>query len=196
MSMTKSYLQMIICVCLMSMRNADTPPEIGASIPKADVALSDCSGKEITLNSARRENGLLVMFSGNDCPYVERNQARTVEICSYAVNNHIGVVLVNPNEKISLAMMKNYAGNQHFNWYYVADKNEMLTEAFEASHMPECFLFNKAGKLVYKGAIDDSPGNAEAVKIRYLNNAINDMLGDKGVKVNTTATIGCNIKRF
>jgi thioredoxin-related protein len=197
MSMIKRFLQCAICIiCLVAMSNSEVPIEIGSPIPKPDLALTDISGKEITFNSARRANGLLVIFSGNDCPYIERNQTRTTEICNYAMNNNIGVVLVNPNEKVTLEMMKEYAASQQFKWFYVADKKDVLADAFEASHMPECFLFAKTGKLVYHGAIDDSPGNAEAVKTRYLNNAINDMLANVSVKVSTTATIGCNIKRF
>ncbi|SFD64092.1 AhpC/TSA family protein [Chitinophaga sp. CF118] len=174
----------------------DFPLEIGAPLPKADIMLQDVSGKDITLNKARQSNGILVMFSGNECPYIERNKARTQEICKYALSNNIGVVLINANGNASIAAMKAYAAEQQYNWYYVADNKGELVDAFEATHMPECYLFNQNAKLVYKGSIDDNPGNADAVKSRHLNNAINDMLANKALKVNTTATIGCNIKRF
>ena len=173
----------------------ELPLEPGAPLPKADIVLQDISGKEITLNKARQSNGILVMFSGNSCPYIDRNKARTLEICRYALSNNIGVVLVNANGEV-LANMKAYAAEQQYNWYYVSDAKGELADAFEATHTPECYLFNQHAKLVYKGAIDDSPGNADAVKTRHLNNAINDMLANKPPKVNSTATIGCNIKRF
>ena len=174
--------------------------EIGAPVPKADLVLRDCSGKDITLNKAKKANGLLVMFSGNNCPYIQRNQARTKSICEHALSSNIGVVLVNTSlgadEKSILAGMKSYADEQQFNWYYVADKKAELAEAFDANHMPECYLFNQQGKLVYKGAIDDSPGNADAVKLKHLENAIADMLAGKAARVTTTVALGCNIKRF
>ena len=200
--MRNVYCLLILCLWLVAMQPPGTLPlEIGAPLPKADVVLQDFSGKEITLNKARLSNGLLVMFSGNACPYIERNQARTQQICKYALSNNIGVVLVNSNtagadEKAMLAAMKTYAAGQQFNWYYVADKKTELADAFEANHMPECYLFNQQAKLVYKGAIDDNPGNAEAVRMRHLSNAINDMLAGKAVRVNSTQALGCNIKRF
>ncbi|WP_238430286.1 redoxin domain-containing protein [Chitinophaga agri] len=193
---------LLISVWLVAMRSpVDLPLEIGAPLPKADLVLQDCSGKEITLNKARMNNGLLVMFSGNTCPYVERNQLRTQEICKYALSNNIGVVLINSNiagtdEKSVLTAMKTYANGQQYNWYYVVDKKAELADAFEANHAPECYLFNQQAKLVYKGAIDDNPGNAEAVKMRHLHTAINEMLAGKTVKVNATTALGCNIKRF
>lgn len=193
--MIKSHY-LALCLALTAMRMAELPLEIGAPIPKSDQALKDISGKEITLSKAKQANGLLVMFSGNDCPYVERNKARTVEICRYAITNQIGVVLVNSNANASLDAMKAYASSQQFTWYYVADPAAAMAEAFQAAHTPECYLFNEGGTLVYKGAIDDSPGNADAVKTRHLNNAINDLLAKKTPKVNSTQVLGCNIKRF
>lgn len=174
---------------------SESPLEPGDPLPKADVVLQDVSGKSITLNKARLSNGILVMFSGNSCPYVDRNKARTLEICRYALNNNIGVVLINANGEM-LANMKAYAAEQQYTWYYVSDNKGQMVDAFDATHTPECYLFNQNAKLVYKGAIDDNPGNSDAVKSRHLNNAINDMLANKPPKVNTTATIGCNIKRY
>jgi hypothetical protein len=193
--MMKSHY-LALCFALTAMQVREVPLEIGAPIPKGDQALKDISGKEITLNKAKQTNGLLVMFSGNDCPYIERNKARTIEICRYALTNQIGVVLVNSNANATLEAMKAYALSQQYKWYYVADPGAGIADAFQADHMPECYLFNQSGMLIYKGSIDDSPGNADAVKTRHLNNAINDLLAKKSPKVNTTPSLGCNIKRF
>ena len=42
---------------------------IGDALPKATVKMKDVSGKQITMQDAKKENGLLVMFSCNTCPY-------------------------------------------------------------------------------------------------------------------------------
>src|ERR1700678_3798679 len=71
---------------------------LGSSIPKADIRVKDVSGKEVSLQQAKGTNGLLVMFSCNTCPYVMRNQGRTKEVCTYAGQHQIGVILLNSNE--------------------------------------------------------------------------------------------------
>lgn len=199
--MIKTYCYLFLCSWLALPALPEPPLEPGAPLPKADVKLHDFSGKEITLNSARRSNGLLVMFSGNSCPYVIRNQSRTQYICRLALKNDIGVVLINSNtalhnDRESPDAMKIYANDQQYDWYYVTDKKAALADAFDAAHTPECYLFDKNARLAYKGAIDDSPGNESAVKMQYLQNAMTDMLTGKSLKVNSTATVGCNIKRF
>lgn len=174
---------------------------IGADIPKADVKMKDISGKEITLKDAKKKNGLLVMFSCNTCPYVIKNQERTNAISKYAMDNGVGVVLVNSNEAMrsgddSYEAMQSYAKDQGFNWYYVVDEKSQIADAFGANRTPETFLFNKEGKLVYHGAIDDNPSDASSVGRHHLKEAINEMNGGKDISVKTSRSVGCTIKRM
>ncbi|MBO9681336.1 MAG: thioredoxin family protein [Flavisolibacter sp.] len=174
---------------------------IGGQLPKADVKMKDISGKEITLKDAKKSNGLLVMFSCNTCPYVVKNEDRTREICQYALDNNIGVILINSNEEQrssddSYDAMKKYAEKNSYKWYYVIDKNSELADAFGANRTPENFLFNKDGKLVYHGATDDNPGDAGAVNRKHLREAIDEMLNGKDVSVKTSRSVGCTIKRI
>jgi len=173
---------------------------IGAAIPKADVRVKDVSGKELNLQEAKQSNGLLVMFTCNTCPYVIRNQSRTNEICKYAQSNKVGVVLLNANEgdrtgSNSFAEMQSYAKAQGYQWVYAVDDKSVLADAFGASRTPECYLFDKGGKLVYHGAIDDSPGDAGQVKRHHLKAAIDESLQGKEVSLKETRSVGCSINR-
>ncbi|WEK34889.1 MAG: thioredoxin family protein [Candidatus Pseudobacter hemicellulosilyticus] len=177
------------------------PLEIGAALPKAGQSLKDISGKTITLQSAIKDNGLLVMFSCNTCPVVINNQSRAKEACQAALDNKIGVVVLNSNEanrssSESLAAMKAYAEGQGYTWFYAEDKNNELADAFGATRTPECFLFDKNGKLVYHGAIDDSPNKAEAVSRKHLNEAISELVSGKDISVKKSKSVGCSIKRI
>jgi thioredoxin-related protein len=174
---------------------------IGAEIPKADVKMKDIDGKEISLKKAMKKNGLMVMFSCNTCPYVIKNQQRTKEISKYALENNIGVVLINSNEAQrsdddSYAAMQQYAKEQDYQWHYVVDENSVLADAFGANRTPETFLFNKEGKLVYHGAIDDNPTDENAVGRKHLKEAINEIVAGKDVAVKTSRSVGCTIKRL
>ncbi len=173
---------------------------LGSSIPKADVKMKDVSGKEISLKDAVQKNGLLVMFSCNTCPWVIKNQGRTNEIAKYAMDQEVGVVLINSNEgqrdaEDSYDAMVKYAGKQGYKWYYTVDENSVLADAFGAKRTPEVFLFDKNGKLVYHGAIDDNPNDGDAVKRKHLKEAIDEAVGGKEVSVKTSRSQGCGIKR-
>jgi hypothetical protein len=162
--------------------------------------MQDVSGRQITLDGAKKENGLLVMFSCNTCPVVINNQERTYRIANFALDNSVGVILLNSNEEYrgnqdSPEAMKQYAEKQQYRWYYAIDKDNELADAFGAKRTPECFLFDKEGKLVYHGAIDDNPQDGESVKRQHLKEAITEMSSGKPVSVQVTKSVGCGIKR-
>lgn len=188
-------------VGLMSFYKLSENLPIGADMPKADVKLKDISGKDITLKDAKKQNGLLVMFSCNTCPYVIKNQSRTKEICQYAMSKGMGVVVLNSNEGSrsdgdSYEEMQRYAKQQGYQWYYAVDKNNELADAFGANRTPECYLFDKSGKLVYHGAIDDNPADASRVNRSHLKEAINELTTGKDISVKESRSVGCGIKRI
>ena len=173
---------------------------IGSDLPKPEAKVQDINGKEISLKSARKENGLLVMFSCNTCPYVIKNQERTNAICKFAMEQGYGVILLNSNELLrenedSYQAMKSYAKDQAYQWYYAVDKNSELADAFEANRTPECFLFNKDLKLAYHGGIDDNPGDEASVTRIHLKEAILELAEGKEVSVKESRSVGCTIKR-
>jgi peroxiredoxin len=185
---------------LMAFKAAFTPLPIGAAMPMTDVPMKDVTGKDITLGAAKTKAGLLVMFSCNTCPYVIKNQERTLEACKFAKKNGLGIVIVNSNEALrgdedSYDAMKAYAKEQGYDWHYLVDPKSSLADAFGANRTPECFLFDKDAKLVYHGAIDDNPSDASNVTRKHLQEAITEMNGGKEISVKESRSVGCTIKR-
>lgn len=177
------------------------PLPVGSKLPKATVEMLDISGKIVTMESTKQENGLLVMFSSNTCPVVKNNESRTVNISKFALENKIGVIIINSNEATrdkgeSIDDMKNYAQKLGYSWYYSLDKNHEIADAFGATKTPECFLFDKNGVLVYTGAIDDNPNDAESVNRIHLQEAIKELVNGKEVSVTKSRSVGCTIKRL
>ncbi len=195
------YLLLSTLAALMmafGLQQASLP--IGSAIPMADTKMKDVSGKIVSLADIKTTNGLLVMFSCNTCPYVIKNQARTREISSYAQDKNIGVILLNSNEgsrgkEDSYNAMQSYAKKQGYQWPYTIDSNNELANAFGAARTPEVFLFNGHGKLVYHGAIDDSPADESKISRKHLREAINEMLSGSDISVKETRSVGCGIKR-
>ena len=173
---------------------------IGSDLPMKEVKMKDVSGKEVSITDAMKANGVLVMFSCNTCPYVIKNQQRTLDIAAYAKQNNIGVILLNSNEGTrdgddSYDAMKSYAKNQGYDFYYTVDTDSKIANAFGATRTPELFLFNASGKLQYKGAIDDNPTDASNVKRVHAREAIAEFTAGKSVSVKESRSVGCTIKR-
>ncbi|MEO7924933.1 MAG: thioredoxin family protein [Chitinophagaceae bacterium] len=191
----------VAVIAIMALSPLSDPLPLGSPIPKPDVKMKDISGKEVSLKDAKTGKGLLVMFSCNTCPFVIKNQERTIEAAKHAMNNGIGVAILNSNEgqrgdDDSYEAMKNYAKDQGYNWYYLVDNNSALADAFGANKTPECFLFNGEGNLVYHGAIDDRPADASSVTRKHLVAAMDEMKAGKDISVKESKSVGCGIKRL
>lgn len=173
--------------------------EIGAKAPLADIKIEDVSGKILTLNEVAKENGLLVNFSCNTCPWVARWEDRYNPIARLAGENNIGVIMLNPNAGYrnrgeSMQDMQQRAKKSGYQFYYALDKDSRLAKAFGATHTPHIFLFDGEMKLVYRGAIDDNASSAEHVEQPYLKNALKNLGMGHEINPKTTKSLGCTIK--
>lgn len=172
---------------------------INKPMPEATYKMKDVSGKEVALNDAKTDKGLLVIFSCNTCPYVKLSETRIKEYSDYCLANGIGCIIVNSNEaqrteEDSFDAMVKYHQAQSLKCYYTVDASSKLANAFGATRTPQCFLFNNKG-LVYKGAIDDNVKDPAAVKTPYLKDALAAVSKGTVPTTQETKSIGCTIKR-
>lgn len=173
---------------------------LNAPIPMPDYKMKNVSGQSTSLAEAKKEKGLLVIFSCNTCPYVKLSASRIREYSDYCLANQIGCVIVNSNEAQrteddSFEEMVKYYKSQKLKAFYTVDENSQLADAFGARSTPQCFLFDTKG-LVYKGAIDDNVKDPSAVKEHYLKDAITAVIKNQTPSKQETKSIGCTIKRL
>lgn len=187
-------------LALGAWKSAPNEVQIGDLIPMMQIKMEDVSGKSYHLRELHQENGLLVIFSCNTCPFVLQWENRYNELYDMCQKQKIGMVLVNSNEAKrngddSLEKMKAKAEKEGYKMPYVVDTDHIVADAFGAKTTPHVFLFDGNAKLVYRGAIDDNGEDKNAVSAPYLKNAINAMMGQQAIEPNTTKAIGCSIKR-
>lgn len=174
--------------------------DIGKKAPMTDVEVKDVSGEMMTLQEVAQENGLLVIFSCNTCPWVKQWEDRYNPIANLAEENHVGMIALNPNTDYrdrgdGFEDMKQRAEEKNYQFPYALDENNKLADAYGATRTPHVFLFNSDMELVYRGAIDDNAKSAENVDKHYLRDAIKELSAGKVISTKTTKSLGCTIKR-
>ncbi|MDZ7773896.1 MAG: thioredoxin family protein [Balneolaceae bacterium] len=173
--------------------------ELGAKAPLTDYEMQNVDGEMLSLSDVAGENGVLVVFSCNTCPWVERWEDRYNPVAGLAEENDIGVIFPNSNAAIrdggeSFQDMVQRARSSGYEFPYVLDEDARLASAFGATHTPDVFLFNGDMELVYKGAIDDNAASAEDVGQHYLRDAINALANGGEIGPKETKSLGCEIK--
>ncbi len=199
--MKKILLFTIISLFVIGFTEARQSLSIGSDLPGSDISVRDVDNRTFTLAGVSEENGLLVIFSCNTCPWVSRWEDRMKSAAATANASDIGMIVLNPNERIrdrgeSLEDMERRADKQNYNFIYALDQDHKIADALGATETPEVFLFNGEGKLVYKGSIDDNPNRPNSVKNHYLMDALDALANSNEVTKKTSQGQGCSIKRI
>ncbi|MBN2166286.1 MAG: thioredoxin family protein [Marinilabiliaceae bacterium] len=167
-----------------------------------DFSLKNIDGKMVSLKNYTNAKGFIVIFTCNHCPYAVAYEDRIIDIDKHFKTKGYPVIAINPNDPIaypsdSFDAMKVRAQEKGFTFPYLIDETQEIAKIYGATRTPHIFLLHKEeNKLVvkYTGAIDDNYQDAAAVKDKFLENAINDLLLSKNINVKTTKAIGCSIK--
>jgi peroxiredoxin len=171
--------------------------KIGSSAPEFNLLGVD--GKKYSLSSFADKKALIVIFSCNHCPYVQAYEDRIKQIQIDYAGKGVSVVAINSNEdsgypEDSFENMKKRAAEEKFNFLYLRDEDQSVARAYDATHTPEIFLFDKERKLAFHGKIDDNWQESGKVQNHYLRNALDELIAGKEISVPETFTIGCTIK--
>ncbi|MDG2139560.1 MAG: thioredoxin family protein [Flavobacteriales bacterium] len=170
-------------------------------IPSIETELKSVKETWFSLESMKAQNGLIVIFTCNTCPFVVMWEDRYKLIEKIAKENNLGLAYVNSNYKKrdgddSFEEMKKHAKKMQYSYPYLLDEKSRLANAFGAKTTPHVFLFNSADELVYKGSIDDNHKDINQVKKFYLKDAIKQLTTGKRVFPSETEPVGCSIKRY
>jgi peroxiredoxin len=178
------------------------PPVCNFGQPAVDFDLPGVDGKRYTLANSAGENGLLVMFICNHCPYVKTIKTRLVADCRELLKYGINTIAIQSNDtknypEDSFERMREEAAQFDFSFPYVLDETQEVAKAYGAVCTPDFFGFNKFIDLHYRGRFDAAGrGEPQADNPRDLFNAMKLIAETGSGPREQIASIGCSIKWF
>lgn len=175
-------------------------------MPSKDVEMKSAQGKGTTLGQSATENGLIVIFTSNSCPFVVGGESFPGWEKDYNVlfdaakKAGVALVLVNSNESKresgeSMEDMNKRANEKGYLMPYLYDYESILANSFNAKTTPHVYYFNGNGILIYEGSIDNTWDSKRKKDVPYLMNAIESVAKSKTIKNASTPAKGCSIKR-
>ncbi|MBA2659626.1 MAG: thioredoxin family protein [Nitrosospira sp.] len=126
-----------------------------------DFDLPGVDGRRYNLASVRGENGLLVMFISNHCPYVKAVRDRIIRDVKELRQHGIGAIAIMSNDPAdypedSFDNMVRVAKECDFPFPYVWDESQQVAKAYDAVCTPDFFGLNNGLELQYRGRLDAS----------------------------------------
>lgn len=167
-----------------------------------DFNLKNVDGNMVSLSQYKEAKGFIIIFTCNTCPYAVASEDRIIALDKEFKSKGYPVIAINPNNPEvqpddTFEKMQQKAKEKGFTFPYLYDASKSIYAKYGAKKTPHVYLLQKEkGKSIVKyiGAIDDNVRNGNAVKERFLANAINELLQGKEVTVKETKAIGCSIK--
>jgi peroxiredoxin len=174
--------------------------EVGSKVKS--FTLKNIDGKMVNFDSYPDAKGFIVVFTCNECPYAVAYEDRVNELNKKYADLGYPVIAINPNdaEKVpgdSYEMMKVRAKEKGITYAYVHDENQDIAKQFGATRTPHVYVVERKAKdmvVQYIGAIDNNTRDAEAADEKYVESAVDALIGGSEVPTKSTKAIGCTIK--
>lgn len=155
----------------------------------------------VNQDMVKGENGTLVFFICNHCPYVKAIASRLKKDADELLEHSINTIAIMSNDVInypddSFYKMKIFSDKYKFNFPYLYDETQEVAKNYNAVCTPDFFGFDKDLKLKYRGRIDSGVMNANQNSNieRDLFNAMIKIKNEGVGPTNQMNSIGCSIK--
>lgn len=189
----KKYLPFFALV-LFGAATAHAEARVGQPAPEFSLP-SVTDGKAVGLRPLRKGKGVVVIFIATKCPFSNAYNDRMEALARDYEKKGIAVVGINANKTEAAADVAAHGKEHGFTFAVVKDDGSKVADLYGAQHTPEAYVVDAAGKLVYRGRIDDSYEDATKVKSPDLRNALDALVAGKPIAVSETKAFGCSIKR-
>jgi peroxiredoxin len=171
---------------------------IGISEAAPAFDLPGVDGISHSLDDYADARALVLVQSGNHCPYVQAWEGRLIAIQRDYTEQGVRIVAISSNDvsshpEDSFEQMEVRAREQGFNFDYLYDESQSIARALGSERTPEVFVFDGDRKLAYHGAIDDNRDET-AVTAHYLRDALDAVLAGGAPTVPDTPPVGCTVK--
>ena len=120
--------------------------------------LKSTENKVISLDDIIGENGTLIMFICNHCPYVKAITKEIIEDCNELKKFGINSVAICSNDFVnypedSFDNMIKFSDNNQFSFPYLHDDTQEIAKSYNAVCTPDFFGYNKNLELQYRGRL-------------------------------------------
>ena len=164
-----------------------------------EFTLSDRNGTSFTMPKHLGDNGLLIMFIGNHCAYVQTIGNRLAADTKTLMAEGINVLAVMSNDyhdysEDSPENMLKYATRYGWEFPYLVDEDRSVGKSYGAVCTPDFFGFNKDGGLQYRGRLNDGTMGQPNATTPEMLNAMRMIAKTGNGPQQQTASMGCSIK--
>ncbi len=159
----------------------------------ANFTIQDLKGDPVKFSDLRGDL-TVVVFIATQCPVSNAYNERMQALYNDYVPRGVRFIFINANSTEPAAEVAAHAASHGFSFPVYKDAGNLVADRFGAQVTPETYLIDKAGVILYHGAIDDSQNPAH-IRFQGLRAALDELQAGRAVARTETKAFGCSIKR-
>ena len=161
-------------------------------------SLQSTSNEIVELNKARGQNGTLIMFICNHCPYVVSALDEIIFEAKELIKNDVAVIAISSNDVSthpddSFENMQALSVDKKLPFPYLYDKTQEVAKTYDAACTPDFFGFNSELSLQYRGRLNNKRESPNEIRRELYSAMIEIAKTGKGPR-EQIPSMGCSIK--
>ena len=161
-------------------------------------SLQSTRNEIIELNKARGQNGTLIMFICNHCPYVVSALDEIIYEAKELIKNDIAVIAISSNDVSthpddSFENMQALSVDKKLPFPYLYDETQEVAKTYDAACTPDFFGFNSELSLQYRGRLNNKRESPNEIRRELYSAMIEIAKSGKGPR-EQIPSMGCSIK--
>lgn len=165
----------------------------------ASISLKSIAGDDLTpLKCMEKQKAAAIIFITTDCPIANSFAPEINRLQLAYASRGVRLTLVHVDADLSDEKAREHAAEYELKADIAVDRDHALVRAVNAKVTPESFVYDAAGKLRYRGRINNlyaALGQRRAnVTVHDLRDALEAVISDRQVVTTETEALGCFIE--
>jgi len=159
--------------------------------------LTNYDGNEVGLSDYESKIVVLEWFN-YECPFVRYHYEDVntmTDLAEKYKEKDVVWLAINSTKHLKVEKNEKFAKKYNVSYPILDDRSGEVGKAYGAKTTPHMFIIDTEGKIVYNGAIDDSPlGKKQEDATNYVDKALAELTADKEISTPGTKPYGCSVK--
>ncbi len=162
------------------------------------IHLKTLDEKEFSLEEIKKHSATVFVFLFADCPACQSYSLTLNQLSRKFESSDIQFYGVFTGDYNTTAEMKDFQKDYKINFLLLKDPEKKLAKRLSAKVVPEAFVVDETGNILYRGRIDDwmyAVGKKKpAITKHELQDALSSVVSRQAIKIKETKAIGCIIE--